>query len=100
MIRCQEKHLAERATQRGYTMTEASACIVERHKDGTITVDETHPAYPRSKGLGDIVASGLSAVGITPERVSKAIGKKDCGCNRRKKALNEFGKKYFGIGND
>ena len=44
-----------------------------------------------------MVAAGLSAVGITPERVSKALGVKDCGCKKRQAALNEFGRK-FGIG--
>lgn len=43
-------------------------------------------------GLGDMVAAGLSAVGITPERVSKAVGK-PCGCGRRKSALNRLGAK-------
>lgn len=54
------------------------------------------PYQPKQAGLGDIVASGLSAVGITKERVSKLIGK-PCGCKKRQDALNEFGKK-FGIG--
>lgn len=51
---------------------------------------------PRQMGLGDMVASGLSAVGITKERVSKIIGR-DCGCSKRQQSLNELGKK-FGIG--
>lgn len=48
-------------------------------------------------GLGDMVAAGLSAVGITPERVSAALGVKDCGCKKRQEALNALGRK-FGIG--
>jgi hypothetical protein len=44
-----------------------------------------------------MVAAGLSAVGITPERVSKAIGVKDCGCKRRAEALNRLGSR-LGIG--
>ena len=48
-------------------------------------------------GLGDIVAAGLSAVGITPERVSKALGVKDCGCKQRQQKLNELGRR-LGIG--
>lgn len=47
-------------------------------------------------GLGDMVAAGLAAVGITPERVSAAIGK-DCGCAKRKEALNALGRR-IGIG--
>lgn len=49
-----------------------------------------------SRGLGDIVAAGLSAVGITKERVSAIVGG-DCGCHERQEALNKWGRK-FGIG--
>jgi hypothetical protein len=47
-------------------------------------------------GLGDMVKSALSAVGITEERVSKAIGK-PCGCGKRAAKLNEIGHKYLGL---
>jgi hypothetical protein len=43
-----------------------------------------------------MVASGLSAIGITKERVSKLAGG-DCGCAKRQAALNELGRK-IGIG--
>jgi hypothetical protein len=54
-------------------------------------------ARPAKRGLGDLVASGLSAIGITPERVSKALGVKDCGCKGRADALNALGRR-LGIG--
>lgn len=47
-------------------------------------------------GLGDIVKAGLSAVGITEERVSKVVGK-PCGCGKRAEAMNKFGAKYLGM---
>lgn len=47
-------------------------------------------------GLGDMVKSTLSAVGITEERVSRAIGR-PCGCGRRAAAMNAFGAKYLGL---
>jgi hypothetical protein len=47
-------------------------------------------------GLGDIVAGGLSAVGITKERVSKLLGK-PCDCPKRQQQLNELGRR-LGIG--
>lgn len=47
-------------------------------------------------GLGDMVAAGLSAVGITKERVSAAMGR-DCGCQQRQDALNNLGRR-LGIG--
>lgn len=49
------------------------------------------------QGLGDMVAAGLSAVGITPERVSAALGVKDCGCKKRQQQLNAIGRR-LGIG--
>ena len=96
MIRCRVSHLESRCRERGYTLDEVRACIVSEDGD-RITVDETHPAYPQAKpGLGDMVASGLSAIGITEERVSKAIGR-PCGCGKRAEALNELGRR-IGIG--
>lgn len=96
MILCTLQQLEQRCEERGYTLEEVSPCIISEH-GGTITVDTDHPAYPRAKpGLGDMVAAGLSAIGITKERVSAAVGG-DCGCNKRQEALNNIGRK-FGIG--
>jgi len=53
-------------------------------------------AQPAKRGLGDMVAAGLAAVGITKERVSKALGR-PCGCGQRQEALNKLGKR-LGIG--
>ena len=47
-------------------------------------------------GLGDMVKASLSAIGITEERVSAAIGR-PCGCSQRAEKLNELGRK-IGIG--
>ena len=47
-------------------------------------------------GLGDMVAAGLEAVGITKQRVSKVLGR-PCGCLKRQAALNRLGRK-IGIG--
>jgi hypothetical protein len=48
------------------------------------------------RGLGDLVAAGLAAVGITPERVSAVTGK-PCKCKQRQQTLNEIGRS-IGIG--
>lgn len=53
------------------------------------------PSAPRP-GLGDMVAAGLEAVGVTKERVSRLVGG-DCGCQQRQQQLNEIGRK-LGIG--
>jgi hypothetical protein len=75
----------------------ANAAIVKDYGDGWIEVDTLHAAYPRAKpGLGDMVKAGLSAIGITEERVSAAIGR-PCGCSERAEKLNELGRK-IGIG--
>lgn len=54
----------------------------------------------RQAGLGDIVAAGLSAIGVTKKRVQRlasSVGVKDCGCNKRQEALNALGWR-IGIG--
>jgi hypothetical protein len=45
-----------------------------------------------SKGLGDTIAKITNAVGLdkVAETVANAMGKEDCGCNKRKKKLNEL----------
>jgi len=51
-------------------------------------------------GLGDRIAEGLSAVGITKDRVqavAHAVGIEDCGCAERQQLLNQLGHK-LGIG--
>jgi hypothetical protein len=51
------------------------------------------------RGLGDIVAAGLSSVGITKERVQRvanAVGIKDCGCAKRQAALNRLSDRLLG----
>jgi hypothetical protein len=43
------------------------------------------------RGLGDMVAAWLAAIGITPERVSAVTGR-PCKCKQRQQALNEIGR--------
>ena len=45
----------------------------------------------RSIGLGDSIAKFTKATGINSlaQMGAKAVGKKDCGCNKRKEALNK-----------
>lgn len=91
MIRCRLHHLEQRCRERGYTLDEVRPCIVAEDGDA-ITVDETHQAYPRvaKPGLGDMVAAGLAAVGVTKERVSELLGR-PCNCPKRQAALNRLG---------
>lgn len=48
------------------------------------------PAAP-APGLGDMVAAGLSAIGITKERVERIVGG-PCGCDERQEWLNQVGR--------
>lgn len=93
-----------RAAQRGYTAEEIMPCLIKDLGDGWYEVDVDHQAYPRTlrpghtppMGLGDFVKAGLSALGITEERMTALIGK-PCGCSKRAAKLNEMGAKYLGL---
>ena len=67
--------------------------VARRHKKA---IDALAVPKRATQGLGDLVAAALSAVGITKERVSKAIGR-PCGCAKRQEKLNNIGRR-FGIG--
>lgn len=62
------------------------------------------PPYPVRRcrpGLGDRVAAGLEAVGITKARataVASAIGLADCGCLARQHWLNQAGDRLGNLG--
>ena len=45
----------------------------------------------KSKGLGDSIEKFTKVTGIhsLAQMGAKAVGKKDCGCNKRKEALNK-----------
>lgn len=74
---------------------------------GAAVADQSRPYAGRCQcelvsnrpGLGDMVAAGLAAVGITKERVqavANKVGIKDCGCKKRQAALNRAGE-YLGL---
>lgn len=46
----------------------------------------------KSEGLGDTVAKFTHAVKLDKvvDKVAKIVGMEDCGCNRRRKKLNEM----------
>jgi hypothetical protein len=45
-----------------------------------------------SQGLGDTIAKITNTLGLDKlaEEVAQAMGKKDCGCNKRQEKLNEM----------
>jgi hypothetical protein len=102
MIRCHKKQLEARCRQRGYALEDVMPCVVEQDGDRW-TIDTEHPAYPRKREewkplpIGDLVERGLTAIGVTKERVERLTrteGKPGgCGCAGRKRWLNEVGNK-------
>ena len=102
MIRCHKSQLQKRCEQRGYKLADVMGCVVERDGDRWL-IDPSHPHYPRKREewkpipIGDLEERGLTAIGITKERVEKLTrteGKPGgCGCPGRKKWLNEVGNK-------
>jgi hypothetical protein len=54
------------------------------------------PGQRNRDGLGDRVARGLEAVGITKQRVSRVL-RRPCGCGKRQRFWNKVGRKV-GIG--
>ena len=51
MITTTKKYLLQRCSQRGYTLDEVRPCIFSEDGD-QITVDESHPSYPREPKPG------------------------------------------------
>jgi hypothetical protein len=45
-----------------------------------------------SQGLGDVIAKITHATGldVVADKVAKAMGQEDCGCNKRREKLNEL----------
>jgi hypothetical protein len=64
------------------TITEMAQQIATDHATKRISIPPI--------AIGTSAAKALSFVGITPRRVKKVIGK-DCGCDKRKATLDNFG---------
>ena len=86
--------------QRGYSLADAMPCVIRQDGDQW-TIDERHQAYPRQAWrpipIGDLVERWLTRIGVTKARVerwTRTEGKPGgCGCEGRKKWLNEAGNK-------
>ena len=50
----------------------------------------------QDRGLGDLVEEALGVVGITADRVSRWLNR-PCGCEERKKRLNQLGSWAFRV---
>lgn len=88
MITCTVGNLLDRCRERGYTLEEVRACVVSR--DGnTLTVDETHPAYPARQ------KPGTGGPGTELKKLlARWFGIKatpDCPCNAHAAQMDEWG---------
>jgi hypothetical protein len=93
MISCQRKHLEARCRQRGYTLDEVRPCIVSED-EATITVDETHPAYPAKPKPGFVPTPPAPAIGPGTE-LKKLLktwlrieASPTCSCNARARRMD------------
>jgi len=102
MIMCHRAFFESTCKQRGYALADVMPCVVEQDGDRWM-INTEHPAYPRKREewrpvpIGDLVERGLTAIGITKERVERLTrteGKPGgCGCPARQRWLNEVGNK-------
>ena len=62
----------------------------EKDLDDAMAEIESRAKGIEMEGIGDFVENVLSKFGVTQERVQKALGTKDCGCDKRKQFLNQL----------
>lgn len=57
-----------------------------------MSTDTQQTETQESQGLGDTIAKVTNALGIDKlaEATAKAMGKEDCGCNKRRQKLNDL----------
>jgi hypothetical protein len=91
--------LSFRCQEHGVSEESLNGCIARKTSKAAF-VDSEHPDCPSwlvaPRGLGDMTADGLAAIGVTKERVSKALGR-PCKCPERQAWLNRVGR-ILGIG--
>jgi hypothetical protein len=92
LIRCHANHLEARCRERGYTLAQVAACIVER--DGEqLLVDTSHEAYPRDYAPG-FTPRPSSGPGTELKKLLGRIGIKaspTCGCTARARQMDALG---------
>jgi hypothetical protein len=98
MISCQRKHLEARCRERGYTLDEVRPCIISED-EATITVDETHPAFPRTPKPGFVPPVPMRPVptsgpGTELSKLLKRFGIEPtptCKCRAKAAQMNAWG---------
>ena len=94
MITGHRQQFIHKAMNRGYSWDEVRACVV--HEDGdTITVDETHAAYPRHTKPGFVPPAPTQLAygpGTELKRLLRRIGIKaspSCACNAKARVMDQ-----------
>jgi hypothetical protein len=65
-------HFLERCRERGYALDEVRPCIVSEDGD-TITVDESHPAYPRAKAGPPLITKAANFAVSTAKHLAAGM---------------------------
>ena len=92
LVRCHVRHLEARCRERGYTLSQVAACIVERDGD-QLLVDTSHEAYPRDYAPG-FTPRPSSGPGTELKKLLGRIGIKaspTCGCTARARQMDALG---------
>jgi hypothetical protein len=78
------------ATMENIRQREIARKEEEKDLDAAIVEIQSRAHGSDVSGLGDLVEGVLTKFGITSENIEKALGVKDCGCNKRKHFLNKL----------
>jgi len=81
-------HLKARCRERGYTLDEVRPCIVSEDGD-QVTVDETHPAYPRHAKTAP--GPGTELKKLLAGWPFHLVASADCKCNQRARYMDAKG---------
>jgi hypothetical protein len=91
MITTHKNNLVARCKERGYSLAEVMPCVVSRDNDQW-TIDELHPAYPRTSRLQPAPSSGP---GTELKALLKdwlgIVASPNCSCNARARQMDEWG---------
>jgi len=96
MITGPRRQFEARCFQRGYTIAQVRECIVSEDGD-TITVDETHPAYPRQPAKAAVAAPPPPPASGPGTELKKLLGRfgikstPNCSCNARAAQMDVWG---------
>lgn len=95
MISCRMRHLAARCMERGYTLDGVRPCIVSEDGDA-ITVDETHPAYPRHRKPSPPQPTSGAGTYLKEffERWFGQHAKPNCSCNQVAAQMDTMGPQW------